>query len=250
MPLAVPTLTLADNGDDTGAVATIAGATAGTTNAVYAAPWHGGFVPAAFASYGSRSGNGTVDLALAAGYWWVYVLSTLAAESAISLVRGLRVTTGDLSIFEQCLDGVVAKLQALTLPSPWESAAIVKQKVPWNRGMVSLTKDASIFVTPINEQFASVLNTADDFGAGVQVTLVRKGNQHLTDHLSAELLCRQQVANALLPSHGEQALPGVPDVYDVRIEPGPVIDAGAFLAQYDVGALVIRCLNRRSRGLV
>lgn len=250
MPLAVPTLTLVDNEDDTGCVATIAGATAGTTNDVYAAPWHGGFVPAAFASYGSRSGNGAVALALAAGYWWAYVLSTLAGESAISLVGGIRVTTGDLSIFEQCLDGIVAKLQTLTLPSPWESAAVVKQKVPWNRGMVSLTKDASIFVTPQSEQLTPILNTADDFGEGVQVTLVRKGNQHLTENLSAELRCRQQVANALLPAHGEQALPGVPDIYDVRIEPGPVLDAGAFQAQYDVGALVVRCLNRRSRGLV
>lgn len=250
MPLNVPTLTLADNGNGTGAVATIAGATPGTTNAVYAAAWNGGFVPAAFASFGSRVGDGTVALALSNGYHWCYVLSTLAGESAISLVKGIRATSGLAAIFDQCMDAIVAKIQALSLPFPWAAAAVKKYKVPFNRNMLGDGVDAGIFVAPANERINPVLNCADDFGEGIGITVARKGNQDLTAHLSAELLCRQQLANALLPSHGEQALPGVPDIYDVQIEPGPVIDPGAFLAQYDIGSLTVRCLNRRTRGLV
>ncbi len=250
MPLAVPTLTLADNGDDTGAQATVAGATAGTTNTVYAAPWAGGLVPAAFDSYGSRAGNGTVDLTLAAGYWWIYVLSTLAGESEISLVQGLRVTTGDDAIHWQCLDGIAEKLRALTLPAPWLADTIIVRKFPWNRGLLSAGIDAGIFVTPVADRIEYATNLSDDFGLGVQVTAAIVGNQDLTSNLAEQLLNRQQIIGGLLPVAGQAALPGVPDVYDVRIEPGPVIDPGAFERQYDVSAVVVRCLNRRQRGAV
>lgn len=247
MPLNVPTLTLADNANGTGAVATIAGSTGGTTNTVYAAAWNGGFVPAAYASFGSRVGDGTVALALSNGYHWSYVLSTLAGESAISLVKGIRATSGLAAIFDQCMDAIVAKIQSLTLPSPWLAANVKRYKVPFNRNMLTDSVAAGIFVAPANERIAGAMNDADDFGLGIGVTVARKGNQDLTANLSAELLCREQIQNALLPSRGQPALAGVDDVYDVQIEPGPVIDPGAFLAQYDIGGFTARCINRRNR---
>lgn len=246
---AIPTLTLADNADGTG-TATVAGATSGSTNALYAAPWGGGFVPSDFTPAGSRVGNGTIAIALAAGYYWCYVLSTLSGQTAISLVHGLRITDGELSIHEQCLDAAAAKIAALDMEPPWTAIKIIKQKFPWNRGVL-LEKDelAAIWVTPLNDQIRPVLNQADDFGLGVQITAAQKTNQHLTDGLTADLLCRQQLINAFLPVAGQAALAGVAEVHDVRIEPGPVIDPAAFGAQYDVSAFVIRCFNRRTRGL-
>jgi hypothetical protein len=69
-----PILTFADNGDGTGGVATISGATAGTTNTVWVSPYsRAGLV---FTNDGQRGGNGTVDLTLAVGDYIAYVSST------------------------------------------------------------------------------------------------------------------------------------------------------------------------------
>lgn len=246
---AVPTLTLADNGDDTGAVATISGSTGGSTNDIYQASWGGGVVGSSFQLAGSRTGDGTIALALAAGYYWLYVLSTLTGDSAISLVKGLRVTTGALAVHEQCLDAAVAKIQALSLPSPWTSERVYKRKFPWNRNAIEQSGDAAIFVTPLNDRTQARTNQQNDFGLGCQITAAVKTNLDLTDKLDADLLCREHLMSAFLPVHGSEPLAGVSDVYDVLIEPAPVIDPGSFDAMYDVSAFVIRCMNRRNRGL-
>jgi hypothetical protein len=64
---ATPTLSLADNGDGTGATATITGNTWGT-NTVYVAP----SPYAAFTSYGTRSGDGTLTISVPVGKYIAY----------------------------------------------------------------------------------------------------------------------------------------------------------------------------------
>lgn len=248
MPL-TPTITLTDNADGTGAVCAISGSTGGSTNEVFAASWAGGFVTAAFQSKGSRTGDGSVSLAMSAGYYWVYVKSTHSGDEAISLVKGVRVTSGEAAIHDQCLDAAVAKIQALQLPAPWGSEAVAKRKFPWNRGMLAGGEKALVLVTPINDRTRQVLNQSDDFELGCQITAAVKSNESLTEHLSADLLCREQLMNAFLPVAGQLPLAGVPEIYNVTVEPGPVIDPASFDRMYDVSAFIIRCFNRRTRGL-
>src|SRR5687767_14210717 len=143
MPINTPTLALADNGKGTGGTTTISGATAGSTNTVYTAPWSGGLIAAAWTNRGSRSGNGTLAVSVANGYYWAYVQSTLAAESAVSTVVGFRVTSGSSSVFERCLNAIAARLQALSL-SGIAASSIVVRKLPWNRNQVM----PGLFVTP------------------------------------------------------------------------------------------------------
>lgn len=87
----IPTLSVTDNGDDTGGIATISGADDGTTNTVYTAPYG----TATWTSQGSCTGDGTVDLDLDAGHYWVYCSSGLSSNYSITEVEFLAVTTGE-----------------------------------------------------------------------------------------------------------------------------------------------------------
>lgn len=243
-----PTIRLTDNADGTGCVCTVSGSTTGSTNAIYAAQWAGGFVGQSYASYGSRTGDGTVSLSLGPGYWFIYCKSTKTGQDgANSLVGGVRVTDGEEALWFQCLDAIVAKLQTLSLQPPWQSDRIVSQKFPWNRALLKADIREGIYVTPLNDQYAQRTNQSDDWGLGCQITVVQATNQHLTNGLSAAMLCRQQIVNALLPKAGEAVLAAVPEVLNLIIEPGPAIDPAAFQLQYDVGAIVARCIVRQTR---
>jgi uncharacterized protein DUF3168 len=90
----MPTLTITDHGDGTGATATISGSTAGSTNTVDVVGlasngslnWTNG---------GSRAGDGTVALALADGHYLAVAVSTLSAlDSAPSNAYEFSVTGG------------------------------------------------------------------------------------------------------------------------------------------------------------
>lgn len=246
MALTVPTITLTDNADDTGCAATLSGSTAGSTNTLFAAPWSGGFIPAAFASYGSRTGDGAVSLALLAGYHWVYCRSTKTAEDGVvSLVYGVRVTTGSLPVYEQCLNAVLAKIQGLGL-SGIDSASIVRRKVPWDRRITL----PGIIVSPPRDTIQPVTSGQNDIAFDCLVTFVRTSNEDLTANLGTHLSHRQTVSDAFQPVSGQAALAGVPDVYNVEVIHGSVYDGASFAAGEDVQQLTLRCLHRRNRGLI
>ncbi|HEV3006159.1 MAG TPA: hypothetical protein VGX78_16945 [Pirellulales bacterium] len=82
-PPSKPTLTLTDKGDGTGATAAISGSDPGTTNTVYTAssPCVVGSVPRTAA--GSRTGDGTLSLALSPGWYIAYCVSS--SGSLVSL---------------------------------------------------------------------------------------------------------------------------------------------------------------------
>lgn len=234
-----PTLTLLDNRDGTGATATIAGSSPGSTNTVFAAPWSGGIGGAEWNSEGSCVGDGTLNLAVEAGAYWAYVQSRLAGESVVSTLVGVSATAGGESVWERCLAAVAAKLQALSLAGIAPSSIVVR-KLPWNRNQIK----PGLFVTPTQETLSPATNLRDDVGYGVQLTLVCASNQDLSANLSTELAWREQVSRAFR----ESALAEVDEVYTVRIEPGPIIDPASFAAQYDVQTLVVRCVAREARG--
>lgn len=82
-PPNTPTLTVADNGDGTGAVATVAASSAGSTNTVYTAPWSTAGNNLTWTAATSRTGDGTVALALADGFYVARVESMLAGLPAV-----------------------------------------------------------------------------------------------------------------------------------------------------------------------
>lgn len=250
MPLAVPTLSIVDNANGTGGVATIAGATALTTNTVYGANWDGGMIGAAFTSLGSRSGNGTVNLAVANGYHWAYVVSTLAGNDGVqSLVQGYRTTSGELPIYEQCLNAVLAKLQALTLTG-LEPGNMIAGKFPWRERLLPNKDLAGVTITPPRDSLTPVNSGQNDLAYDCLVTFWNASNQSMQSNFTNHLNWRQTSMDAFQVVSGQAALAGVSAVHNVEVIPGPVFDAGSFVANFDVGQFTLRCLHRRNRGLV
>lgn len=153
-----------------------------------------------------------------------------------------------LSLHEQCLDAAKAKIEALTLSAPWTATEVHKRKFPWNRDTLADGSQAVIFVTPVNDRIRPATNVGDDFDYGVQITAALKTNMKLVEGMADTLLIREQLMRAFLPVHGALPLAGLSAVYNVLVEPGPVIDPSSFERMYDVSAFVIRCICRRNRG--
>lgn len=235
------TLSVVDNGDDTGATATIAGATGNVT--VYAAPWAGGLSNAAFTSAGTRSGNGTVALALAAGYWWIYA----ATDNYVTSVTGVLVTTGSDALWYRLLVAVQERIQSLTLTGI-DNANVIVQKFPFNKKSNAAQAEqmkVGIFVSPVRETLTFKTNRTDDYGYGIQVTYFAAANRDLTLNLERTLRWR----DTLWKAHIFQTLPGFITEFQCQPEPGPVYDAGAFSEQMDAGSLVLRFFSREARGI-
>lgn len=76
----IVTITVADNADGTGGVATLSGSTGGATNNVYVSADS----PISFSLAGTRSGDGTVALSLVAGDYLAYVDSVVGSLSSRS----------------------------------------------------------------------------------------------------------------------------------------------------------------------
>lgn len=97
-PPNTPTLTIADNANGTGAMAAIAGSTAGSTNAVYVAAALGVAGSASGAITGTRSGDGQVALTLSDGLYAAWCVSTLAGQTSTSNPFFFAVTGGAVAL--------------------------------------------------------------------------------------------------------------------------------------------------------
>lgn len=228
-------LTVVDNADGTGATVTVAGSLGGTVT-LYQADMTDGLASASFSSAGSRVGNGNVTIS-GTGSFWIYGVEA----TTVSLVIGYRATTSAAdSIWDECLDATVTRIQSLSLTG---SPTVAKQKFPWNLKTIV----EGIYVSPVRESIAvGPTNTKDDIGYGVQVTAFQASNHSLTSNLSRFTNWRERVSNAFrhqVPSGLELK------IRDVNVEPGPVIDLSKFKDQFDSGALVVRYYRRETRGI-
>lgn len=116
MPLATPTLTVADNADLTGVVATIASSDAGATNTLYRQNVSGELGSGTWTSSGSRVGSGTISVSLAVrGFYWWYIKSVLSSESTLSNLAYEPVTDGADDVITRAIAAVIARIKLLTL---------------------------------------------------------------------------------------------------------------------------------------
>jgi hypothetical protein len=232
-----PTLTIADNADGTGAVATIAGEL-GATHAVHVAGWPG----SSFAEAGSRVSDGVVALEVPPGPHWAYVLSILGEQSAVSAMAHFRATDGTKSVLDRCLSAVREVIAGLALDG-FTADQVKVQKFPWNTSGAS----EGIFVCmPVPETNKPSSNLRNELGYPVQVVVCHASNNHLTSDIDKHTLWREQIRKAF----DFQPLFGVPEVQYCQVEPGVVYDWTMFSqGMYDVQSLIVRCISREPLGV-
>lgn len=250
-----PTLAIADNGDDTGATATITGGSGTATNEVFVAQWAGttgSLGP--WVSEGSRVGNGTVLLSVSAGYYFGYVRSTESGDTATTPPAYFRASTGDDAILAQCLDAVQTRIQGLVLADILV-ANIITRFLPVEKGIgsgeviafpaivIAPPPDSSLLM-PINDG----VNVRDDVQYPVMVGIVdalTTDDDVLTKNKNRNYLWQQQILKAFR----NQRLPGVPDVYTTIVEAAQITNDQAFRRGRYLSFAIFRFINREARGL-
>ena len=240
-PPNAPTLAVADNGDGTGAVATITGSTAGATNTVSVQAVTG-LGTSTWTTGGSRVGNGTVALSLAVGFYWVRVVSELDGATAVSNLVYLYVSATTTAIHYEILEAVQAKIVGLAL-SGISSANVQIRKIAWDKDFPK----PGVLISPMPEEInpGAGTNERDDIGYRVAVVVMRVSNQNVKQaEMNQFLLWRQRIDSALL----NQRLSGTA-AWRVITEPGGLYIPEAFKQQHDVSALIFRVFVRRDRNI-
>lgn len=241
-----PALAVADDADGTGATATITASTTGSANIVFTRAVSGGLGTSAWVNSGNRTGNGTVSLSLAAGYYMAYVQSTLNDQEVISNVVYFVATTGSDAVLTQCLDGVLARLQSMTFAGITNSNFTIR-KLPWNRKLTSGEAKPGAFISPVpvtvNPKGGST--GRDERGYGVAIVVARISNEDLDSDMDATIMWRQQIDRAFL----NQRLDAVVENWTCTVEPGSIFNSSLFGEGYDVFSMTVRCWCQETRGL-
>jgi hypothetical protein len=240
-PVDVPTLAIADSGDGTGAVATVAGSTTGTTNTIYVATWPG----STFTSAGSRTANGTVSLSLATGIYWGYCRSSLSGLVVNSLLSRFVVTDATSAVLSRVLSAVRDVVVGLALTGV-ASTSIAIRKQGWLWGIT----EPGVVIAPRPEAIQGGAAGSPDVEYAIDVVYARTGNRDQSTGLAATIDAREAIRRAFTPTATNRPIiDTVPDAYSVRVTPGPVLDSGAFAAMLDVSALTVRVICREAGGI-
>lgn len=167
MPLATPTLTVADNADLTGVVATIASSNVAATNTLYRQRVDGELGSGTWTSSGSRTGDGTIAVSLAVrGFYWWYVKSVLSGESTISNLAYEPVTDGDDDVITRAIAAIVARIKLLTLTDIGDD--VFTRPLSDDPTLPTLPC-CIVCEEPTPRQFAGGTNIRDDVGYPIQV---------------------------------------------------------------------------------
>lgn len=240
-------LSLSDNGDGSGAVATVAGS-AGAAVSVYARlvadTWTGAWALAA-----TRAGDGALDLSLPTGIWFVYA----ATPAAVSLVAAVAVTDGADAIETRCRQAISDRIKLLNLPALGTGVGrlaalagrVYQQVVPTDATNISYP---CVILSPADLSESTSVSTSsfDVIQYPVRVLIVEL--QGVENHLKigpAEKW-RELVAN----SFRNQPLAGVPECSRVEVQYGAVVDQNTLANNAKLlSALTLRCACKTGRGL-
>jgi hypothetical protein len=243
--LAVPRFRVEDAQDGTGTV-TIAHASDGTTNTLWAWKFGAGVAGIAPASLGNRTGNGTLTITPEQGRYQGYVKSTKAGTSgrSVSEIVGFVISDSlggvDDELYYRCMLWAQSEIIALGLLHLDGDNTLI-MKLPWRA--VKQLGPGGVLITPTNEIVAPRDNLRYEIGYRVQITTVRATNQALNEPNRLDVAWRRQIEHWF----SEQAPASLTQVKRTLVQPGPIILPAGFQSQYDVGAFVLTFYANRSR---
>lgn len=240
------TFAIADDADGTGFTVTTTSFTADATPKYM--PFTG-TLGSTWTSYGSDiTGNGTFDLDLGEGYFFVYFAnaSTDAVESPIFYVNS---SSSGTSVHFACAEAVQAKIRSLSLTSI-DNSDIIIRKLDSDRGADDGTYDYPMIVISTfgieTMPNTGGTNQRDDVVYPVVVTILAADNQDLSTNQNKYLLWRQKINRSLR----NQNLSDVSEIYTVTVQPGPITSPNAFWERnlYH-SSLIVKCHSREIRGI-
>lgn len=248
MPLETPTLTVADNENSTGVVATVASGNASATNTLYRTNVSGELEAATWTSSGSRTGNGTISVSLTVeGYYFWYVSSTLSGETTVSNLVYEPITDGTDAVLTRCIAAVVSRLQLLTLSGISSSNIVSIADITNTAGVVN-SPCVLVAREPVPHQYKGGVNDRDDIGYPIQVLFCESDCLGSQSDVARWDKWREQAER----SFRNQRLPGVTESQLASdIEPLKILDPAFRPPIYDkvVSGFTIRVNTREVRGL-
>jgi len=230
------TLTCLDNSDGSGMTATVAGSAGGSTNTVLAQLVGG----SGFTVAGTRTGDGTVFLSLAIGYYWLYVSNLATGVTTLSNVVYAAVTDSTQAVYQRLHDAAAARIAGLIMAgSP--NTNLYTQMIEDDRLLVC----PAVFITIGGpEKEVSVLTGVDDIYYQFNIAVVDNNFQDYVGPKARLLLWRQQIARSLR----NQRFGTIPE--NIRNEIGykPAIDSRLLSEKRIVNGLTLTCVCREPRG--
>ena len=230
------TLTISDNADGTGAVATVAGSSGGSVTinrASVTASAIGSYAPA-----GSRTGDGTVSVSGTGYYYWQ------AVEGSTSSTATYKPTTTDGdSVWNRCVTMIADRIKAIPLTTIGSSSVFDKVLNDLDTNV-----PPCVVVSPTGESERPYGGPIahDDTGYPIAVMLV----EDVTDNVEASrgrfFKWRERIHRVLENQIFDLR---VPEVWNVAIEPAPAIATGEIKEnRIRMGLLTAVCIARMARG--
>lgn len=240
-------ITWTDAANGTGGAVTVTGADASTVTVTAQAVDATGLRTPSWVVVGSRTGDGSVTVALSPGYYWLHATGEVSGQPALSNLVYAYVTDDADSLASRCVDALAARLAGLVMASDVgvsvPNTRIYKRVLPAPDGLfqypcVILTHEGN------REGQEGTTNNKDDISYPINVWVC---DRHGTDYEAKRktwLNWRQQVFRALR----NQRLAGVTESLTVKVEPMLVFDPKLPAYQEVILGFVARCLCREMRG--
>jgi hypothetical protein len=235
------TLTIVDNQDGTGGVATVAGSGVSATNTLYRLGFDGTPASRAYTLVGSRTGDGTIAIGVTGHY--LFTLTT-TGEAGFGVGVHQVLTSPTLSQYERVLDAVVTRIVSVGIAR----FPVEKVKRVWNpRDEFGTSfRPPLIMVAPIGDEkeVGPLLNT-DNIVYPVVVAILEKQDGDNVANISSSLLARQRIGDSLR----NQRLPGVPEGENIVVDYKATADYEAFKKNALLSGMILYVNCRKQRGL-
>lgn len=247
----LPTLSISDNADGTGGVATISGGIGTFSNSVYFADgWNGEMKAYNWLLAGTISGNGTISLVSPApiplGYYQWLLITQDTSPGGLTYLGNLfykNLSSGLQAVYYRILQAVKSRVGLLSL----DGIPLAKQQLLWRPIQLdNINNPPVLLISPTGaEGTQDTWTNTDVLTFPVLIVLVDALQGESAINLARDIKWRDQIARALKG----QRLAGVPEVFECRHYPDAVALPEGWSKNKLVSAMLFRFAVRQTRGL-
>lgn len=235
-------ITFTDSQNGTGGTITVSGTGAGATNKLWISRFLGSNTNRSFVLEGTRTGNGTIAVSESVGAYLAVLESTDGVTVDLSEPLCFRVTNGEDPLHWKVAQAIREFIIAAALPGlPTNPELHVITKLGAKLEEVVKGNPSCVYYVPTSEQYEYLDNMTTTVKYPIVMVLNIKSGQSLTANLKNLLAMRQYGGLGFEAC----ALPDVPEVHTVEVEPGGVIDPSKWALNYDVSVMTFTAVSEQ-----